>query len=66
VQRSSSAGTITHSFNLQIGGGLEIKLHARVHIQITPAEYNFALVSGTPAYSYGVKTAFIWTLWKQK
>ena len=66
LQRSSSAGTITHSFNLQIGGGLEIKLRDRVHFQITPVEYNFALESGTPAHSYGVKTALIWTLWKQK
>ena len=65
-QRSSSAGTITHSFNLQVGGGVEIKLQDRVHLQITPAEYNFALVSGTPAHSYGVKTAVIWTFWKQK
>jgi hypothetical protein len=55
-----------HSFNLQIGGGLEIKLQDRVHFQVTPAEYNCALESGTPAHSYGVKTGLIWTLWKQK
>jgi hypothetical protein len=66
VQRSSSAATITHSFNLQMRGGLEIKLQDRLHFQITPAEYNFALVSGAPAHSYGVKTALIWTLWKEK
>ena len=66
MQRSSSAGTTAQSFNFQIGGGLEIKLQDRVHSQITPAEYNFALESGAPAHSYGVKTALIWTLWKQK
>jgi hypothetical protein len=65
-QRSSSTGSITHSFNLQVGGGIEIKLQERLHAQITPAEYNFARVSGTPARSWGIKTALVWTLWRQR
>jgi hypothetical protein len=65
-QRSSSAGSITHSFNFQIGTGVEIKLQARIRFQITIAEYNLAVVSGTSAQSYGLKTGLIWTLWKQK
>jgi hypothetical protein len=65
-QRTSSTGSTTHAFNLQVGGGFEIKLQERVHAQITPAEYNFALVSGTPTHSWGIKTAFVWRLWKQR
>jgi hypothetical protein len=43
-QRSSSLGIVTHSFDLQIGGGVQTKLSDRISLQITPAEYNLAII----------------------
>ena len=64
-QRSSFLNSVTHSFDLQIGGGLETKLSNRVSLQLTPAEYNLAVQSGTPTHSVSANIGVIWTLWKQ-
>jgi len=37
-QRSSSAGTVDHSFDLQVGGGVQVKLSDRFALQFVPAE----------------------------
>jgi Outer membrane protein beta-barrel domain len=64
-QRSSS-DTVTHSFDLQIGGGLQTRLNDHVSLQLIPAEYNLAIQSGTPTHSISVNFGVIWTLWKGK
>ena len=64
-QRTSSAGSVSHSFNLQMGGGVELKLSSRVALQVTPVEYNLATLEGaTLAHSFGVKTGLIWIIWR--
>lgn len=63
-QRSSLAGAVTHAFDLQIGAGLETKLNQRVSLQLTPAEYNLAIQSGTATHSVSASLGVIWTLWK--
>ena len=65
-QRSSFAGAVTHSFDLQIGGGLETKINDRVSLQLTPAEYNLATQSGTLTHSVSANLGVIWALWKQQ
>lgn len=65
-QRLSSLGSVTHSFDLQIGGGLETRLSDRVSLQFVPAEYSLALESGTPTHSVSTNFGVIWTLWKQQ
>jgi hypothetical protein len=65
-QRSSSVGAIGHAFDLQIGGGLQVRLNHRLSIQFTPVQYNLASESGTATHSYSASVGFIWTLWKQK
>lgn len=65
-QRSSSLDTVSHSFDLQVGGGLQTKLNGRVSLQLTLAEYNLALQSGNPTHSVSANVGLVWTLWKQK
>ncbi len=64
-QRSSSLGTVTHAFNLQTGGGLQIKLSNRFSLQFIPAKYNLAIQSGTPTHSVSASLGVTWTVWKQ-
>jgi hypothetical protein len=63
-QRSSSAGSVNHAFNVQMGGGIEVKLRARLALVVNPAEYNLATPNGNPTHSYGAKVGFSWTAWK--
>src|ERR1700710_2262673 len=51
-QRSSSAGTVDHSFDLQIGGGAQVKLSDRVALQFVPAEYDLATPSSGATHSF--------------
>jgi uncharacterized SAM-dependent methyltransferase len=37
---SSSAGMVDHSFDLQVGGGIQIKISDRFSLQLVPTEYN--------------------------
>jgi hypothetical protein len=64
-QRSSSAGDVEHAFDLQLGGGLQISLTRRLTLQLTPAEYNFALPQAGATHSYSAKVGISWTFWKQ-
>jgi len=65
-QRSSGMGNVTHSFDLQIGGGVELQLQDRISLQFTPGQYNLAFESGNPTHSYSANVGIVWTLWKQK
>jgi hypothetical protein len=56
-QRSSAMGAVSHSFDLQIGTGLEVKIQDRISLQFTPAEYNLAFESGTATHSYSANIA---------
>ena len=64
-QRSVSSGSADHAFNLQIGGGIEIKLPHRSSLQITPAEYTLAAPNHVLTHSYSAKVGFSWTLCEQ-
>jgi hypothetical protein len=65
-QRSSSAGSIDHSFDLQIGGGIEVKLNDRFTLQLVPAEYDLATPSSGATHSFAANAGISWTVWKQK
>jgi hypothetical protein len=65
-QRSASSGSTDHSFNLQIGGGIQIKLSQRSSLQITPAEYTLATPNHMFTHSYSAKVGISWTLWEQE
>jgi hypothetical protein len=65
-QRSSGMGNVTHSFELQICGGVELQLQDRISLQFTPGQYNLAFESGNPTHSYSANVGIVWTLWKQK
>jgi hypothetical protein len=40
-QRSSSSGSVDHSFDLQTGAGVQVKLTERLALQFVPAEHDF-------------------------
>jgi hypothetical protein len=65
-QRSSGMGNVAHSFDLQVGGGIELQLQDRISLQFTPGQYNLAFESGSPTRSYSANVGIVWTLWKQK
>jgi hypothetical protein len=65
-QRSSSAGKAAHALDVQIGGGLQLSLSERLSLQLTPAEYNLAALSGDPTHSLSIKIGVSWTFWKQR
>jgi hypothetical protein len=64
-QRSASSGSADHAFNLQIGGGIQIKLSQRSSLQITPAEYTLATPNHMLTHSYSAKVGLSWTVWEQ-
>jgi hypothetical protein len=64
-QRSSSAGAVDHSFDLQAGGGLQFKLSDRFALQLVPAEYDLATPNGELTHSYTANAGISWALWKQ-
>jgi hypothetical protein len=63
-QRSASSGSVDHAFNLQIGGGIQVKLSQDISLQITPAEYTLATPSHMLTHSYSAKIGLTWTVWK--
>ena len=65
-QRSSSAGNVDHSFDLQVGGGIQVKLNDRFTLQFVPAEYDLATPSSGATHSYTANAGISWTFWKQK
>jgi hypothetical protein len=65
-QRSSSAGSIDHSFDLQVGGGVQIKLNDRLVLQLVPAEYDLATPASGATHSFTANAGVSWTLWSQK
>ena len=64
-QRSASAGSVEHAFDLQAGGGIEVKLSDKLQLQVSPGEYNLALPSAGATHSYSVKVGLSWIVWKQ-
>jgi hypothetical protein len=62
-QRSASGGNADHAFNLQVGGGVQIKVSQRTSLQITPAEYTLATPNHMLTHSYSMKVGLSWTLW---
>ena|SRR5256885_10748871 len=64
-QRSASSGSADHALNLQIGGGIQIKLSQRSSLQITPAEYTLATPNHMFTHSYSTKVGLSWTVWEQ-
>jgi hypothetical protein len=65
-QRSSSAGAVDHSFDLQAGGGIQVKLSDRFALQFVPAEYDLALLASGATHSYTTNAGISWTFWKQR
>jgi hypothetical protein len=65
-QWSSSAGVVDHSFDLQVGGGLQVKLSDRFALQLVPAEYDLALPASGATHSYTANAGISWTFWKQR
>ncbi len=63
-QRSASSGSVDHAFNLQIGGGVQVKLSQRISLQITPAEYTLATPDHLFTHSYSAKVGISWTVWQ--
>lgn len=64
-QRSASNGSADRAFNLQIGGGIQIKLTKGSSLQITPAEYTLATPNHMQTHSYSAKIDISWTVWEQ-
>jgi hypothetical protein len=64
-QRSVTGGNVDHAFNLQIGGGIQIRLSERTSLQVTPAEYTLATPNHMLTHSYSAKIGLSWTVWKQ-
>jgi hypothetical protein len=64
-QRSSTSDEVEHAFNLQIGGGAQVKLSERFALQLTPAEYSFVKAASGPTHSFSAKVGISWTLWKK-
>src|SRR5258708_26067756 len=50
-QRSSYAGMVDHSFDLQVGGAVQVKLSDRFALQFVPAEYDLATPSSGTTHS---------------
>jgi hypothetical protein len=65
-QRSASGGNVENAFNLQMGGGVQIKLNDKVSLQFTPAEYSVTTPKASPTQSYSAKVGMSWTVWKQR
>ena len=65
-QRSSFAGTIDHSFDLQAGGGVQINLNDRFALQLVPAEYDLATPTTGATHSFTANAGISWTFWKEK
>jgi hypothetical protein len=65
-QRSSPACAVDHSFDLQIGGGFQVKLADRFALQLVPAEYDLALPASGATHSYTANAGISWTFWKTK
>jgi hypothetical protein len=63
-QRSASGGNADHAFNLQVGGGVQIKVSQRTSLQITPAEYTLATPNHMLTHSYSMKVGLSWTVWE--
>jgi hypothetical protein len=63
-QRSASGSEVDHAFNLQVGGGVQLRLTERVSVQLTPAEYSLATPNGIATRSYSAKAGISWTVWK--
>jgi hypothetical protein len=63
-QRSSTGDDAEHAFNLQIGGGLQIKVSERFALQFTPAEYSFVKADAGPTHSFSAKVGISWTVRK--
>jgi hypothetical protein len=64
-QRSSFAGNVDHSFDLQVGGGIQLKLNDLFTLQFVPAEYDLATPSSGATHSYTANAGVSWTFWKQ-
>jgi opacity protein-like surface antigen len=65
-QRSASDRNVENAFNLQLGGGVQVKLSDNLSLQFTPAEYSMATPNESPTHSYSAKVGISWTIWKQK
>lgn len=63
---SSSAGMVDHSFDLQVGVGIQIKLSDRFSLQLIPPEYDLAILSSGATHSFTANAGTSWTLWRQK
>jgi outer membrane protein with beta-barrel domain len=63
-QRSSSAAVIDHSFDLQAGGGVQVKLSDRFALQLVPAEYDLAAPTTGVTHSFTANAGICWTVWK--
>jgi hypothetical protein len=50
--RSSSAGTIQHSFTVQVAAGVDIKIGSAVAVELIPAQYNYNRQQGSSLHSY--------------
>ena len=64
-QRSLTGDDVEHAFNLQVGGGVQVKLSERFALQLTPAEYSFVKAVSGPTHSISAKVGMSWTLWKK-
>jgi hypothetical protein len=65
-QRSALGGNVENAFNLQLGGGIEVKLSEKMSLQLTPAEYSMATPNASPKHTYSAKVGMSWTVWKQR
>jgi hypothetical protein len=65
-QRSVSQDSVAHAFNLQLGGGVQVKLSERFSLQLSPAEYSLVTESTGPTHSFSSKVGVIWTAWKSR
>jgi hypothetical protein len=60
-QRSSTGDNVEHAFNLQAGGGFQVKLSELFDLQVVPAEYSFVKAESGPTHSFSTKVGVSWT-----
>jgi hypothetical protein len=50
--RTSLANSIQHSFTLQVGGGVDIRVASAIALELVPAQYNYNRQQGSSLHSY--------------
>ena len=65
-ERTSTVSEIVNGYNLQLGGGLAVKMSRRVSLNVIPVEYSYMHTYEDERSSYAAKVGLNFTVWRKK